>query len=134
MENPMIEQFMIEVFEKAKKDSGITARDPISKHIESRIGEIFHPTKDGLISAKTIERLHRRYIEKHENVDGAEVPNERFKNQLAKYLGYHNYHEYTAHIHREESNSSNEFYIGSNRVTKIQTMHGDININKKTDE
>ena len=130
----MIEQFMIEVFEKAKKDSGATSRNALSKHIESRIGEIFRPTIDGLVNYKTLERLHRRYIERHENVDGAEVPNDKFKHQLAKYLGYHNYHEYTAHIHREENNSSNEYYIGENTVTKIHTMNGDLNIHHKKKE
>lgn len=128
----MIEQFMIEVFEKAKKDSGATARDAVIKHIQTRIDEILVHSGDQPMSDKTLERYYRKYVEKQEEVSGFTIPNDKFKHQLAKYLGYTNYNEYTAHIHRQEN--SKVVNNNADEIINIDTMNGDININKKKDE
>lgn len=123
---------MIEVFEKAKKDSGATARDAVIKHIQGRIDDILTHSGEQPMSTKTIERYYRKYMEKQQEVEGFNTPNDRFKHQLAKYLGYNNYNEYTSHIHREEH--SKTVYNNAETINHIETMNGDINIHKKKDE
>lgn len=121
----MIEKLMQEVFEKAQKERGSQVRNAVVTHLENCLTNIFEGNmKHNPMSLKTIERYHRKYIEKQENVEGFNIPNDEFKYQLAKYLGYSNYSEYIAHFHKED-HQKNEIYIADS-ITKIDTHNGDI--------
>lgn len=128
MENTMIEKFMQEVFEKGKKESGSDVRNNVVNHIQAKIETILTSSGDQAMSSKTLERYHKKYVENDQHVEGFKVPDERFKHQLAKYLGYSNYHEYTAHIHREEHHNKTVINFAE-KITQIETWNGDMNIN-----
>ncbi len=125
----MIEKFMQDIFEKGRKESGSQVRDAVVKHIQDGIGKALDSSGDQPMSAKTLERYHKVYMEKQEYVEGFKVPDERFKHQLAKYLGYNSYHEYTAHIHREEKHKT--VVNIADTVNHIETWNGDMHIGKK---
>lgn len=131
MKNLVIEKFMQEVFEKGKSESGSKTRNGVVNHIHDCIDKILGDKyKNEIISIKTLERYHRIYVEKQENVDSSKAPDEHFKYQLSKYLGYDTYYEYLAHIYRDQKHKTTFNITEKGSIHDIETMNGDIIINR----
>ncbi|MCY1660912.1 hypothetical protein [Chryseobacterium sp. SL1] len=131
MKNPVVEKFMQEVFEKGKSESGFTTRNGIVTYIQDCIEKILGDKyKNEILSSKTLERYHQVYMEKKDHVDGFKAPDEHFKYQLAKYLGYDNYYEYMAHIYRDQKHKTVFNITDNGSIHDIETMNGDIIINR----
>lgn len=81
MKEAIIKEIVEKVFEKAKTECPKHSRYALSNHIAEFTS----------ISAKTIERLYDKYLEKKGNVGDQ---NEYTINDLCKYLGYDSYADY----------------------------------------
>ena len=53
-----MEKFMIEVFEKAKKDSASKSRDAVVKHLQRKIDDLLTHLGGQAMSTKTNERYY----------------------------------------------------------------------------
>lgn len=127
MENQALtEQFMTEVFDKAKEEAGSDVRNRVVNHIHSYLENTFLSSKHQPISVRTLERYHKVYVEKEEDVEGFAVPDEEFKYQLAKFIGYDNFTQYLAHYHRNESNSKTT-YNNADIINSVENMKGNMN-------
>lgn len=127
MENQALtEQFMTEVFDKAKEGAGSDVRNRVVNHIHAYLENIFPTGKHQPISVRTLERYHKVYVEKEEDVEGFAIPDEEFKYQLAKFMGYDNYTQYLAHYHRNENNSRIT-HNNAEVINSVEHMKGDMN-------
>lgn len=132
MEEKVLEKFMKEVFDLAESETGSEVRNRLVNHIHRKLIEIFDMKKVGnndkhfSMSYKTIERYHKKFIDKQEYVSGYSPPKDEYKFQLARFLGYENFESWKAHIYKNE-NLKNETFIGG-VITKIDRVNGDVNI------
>ena len=81
MKEAIIKEIVEKVFEKAKTECPKHSRYALSNHIAEFTS----------ISAKTIERLYDKYLEKRGSIGDQ---NEYTINDLCKYLGYNSYADY----------------------------------------
>jgi len=83
-----MEQFLQEIFKKAKEESGEESLRKWAEHISDYLME----EKRFQISGKTLERYY----------NGETTPNGEKKNQLATYIGYASYQDYLITQHKED--------------------------------
>lgn len=81
----VIKKIVYAAFNKAKKESLLMLKTPLSKHISSKIEKEYKTC----ISEKTFIRYYDKYIGGREKATGE--PNRHILDLLCKYIGYENF-------------------------------------------
>ena len=105
MKEAILKEIVEKVFQKAKTECPKHSRYALSNHIAEFTS----------ISAKTIERLHDKYLEKR---GGIGDQNEYTINDLCKYLGFNSYADYVKQ-NRKGKIRVNENYGGEKKNWKV---------------
>ncbi|MCL6218189.1 hypothetical protein [Zunongwangia pacifica] len=103
-----MEQFLQEIFKKAKEESGEESLRKWAEHISDYLME----ENRFQLSGKTLERYY----------NGETTPNGEKKNQLATYIGYASYRDYLITQHKEDQTEEVENMISLKVKSKKKVL------------
>ncbi|MGG6231833.1 hypothetical protein [Tenacibaculum sp. SDUM215027] len=92
----MIEKLIVDFFKKIETDEGIDSRNGKAVFFVEELLERRHDIFN-YVSVQTISRLHKKYVEKEENIPVG-VPDLFVKDVMAEYLGFEDFENYKENI------------------------------------
>ncbi|WP_440067103.1 hypothetical protein [Tenacibaculum discolor] len=92
----MIEKLIVAFFKKIETDEGIDSRNGKAVFFVEELLERRHDIFN-YVSVQTISRLHKKYVEKEENIPVG-VPDLFVKDVMAEYLGFEDFENYKESI------------------------------------
>ncbi|MHC9087787.1 hypothetical protein ACXIHB_03645 [Tenacibaculum sp. IMCC1] len=92
----MIEKLIVDFFKKIETDEGIDSRNGKAVFFVQELLERRHDIFNH-VSVQTISRLHKKYVEKEENIPVG-VPDLFVKDVMAEYLGFEDFENYKESI------------------------------------